>query len=96
MQYEIGENKRKDTNDQQEFRGDQTVLIKGKAEVTNPRTGELATARFLGAEAPTVTQAQDELQALADWLVRKSMFASHAGQSRVVQSARTRPRRSCG
>ncbi len=75
VDYKIVENKRKDKNDQQEFKGDQIVSVKGTATVTNPRTNESAAPRFLGGEAPQTGSERDELQALADWLAHSPMFA---------------------
>jgi hypothetical protein len=75
VDYKIVENKRKDKNDQQEFKGDQIVLANGSGSVTNPRTNEAAAPRFLGGETPQTGSGRDELQALADWLARSPMFA---------------------
>ena len=75
LDYKIVENKRKDTNDTREFKGDQIVLLKAAGAVTNPRTGEPATPRFLGGDAPQTSADQDELKALADWLPHSPMFA---------------------
>ena len=72
LDYKIVENKRRDTNDKNEFKGDQIVLLKTDGAVKNPRTGESATPRFLGGDAP---QTGDEMLALADWLPRSPMFA---------------------
>ena len=74
VDYKIVENKAKDKSDQ-EFKGDQIVLMSGGESVTNPRTNEPATARFLGGETPQTGSERDELQALADWLARSPMFA---------------------
>ena len=75
LDYEVKDNKRKDTNDTREFKGDQIVLIKASGSVKNPRTGDSARPRFLGAGAPDTTPERDELLALADWIVRSPMFA---------------------
>jgi hypothetical protein len=75
LNYKIIENKRKDTNDQQEFNGDQIVELKPTGSIVNPRSGEVAQPRFLGGEAPQITAEHDELLALADWLVQSPMFA---------------------
>ena len=75
LDYKIVENKRKDTNDTREFKGDQIVLLKTTGTVTNPRTGDAATPRFLGGEAPQTSAERDELLALADWLPHSPMFA---------------------
>ena len=96
LDYKIVENKRKDKNDKREFKGDQIVLLKASGTVTNPRTGEAATPRFLGGEASEdergprrTARARRLAAALAD-------VCAHAGQSRLVSPARPRPRRSGG
>ena len=75
LDYKLSGEKPKDENDRKEFRGDQTVLIKASGSVTNVRTGEAATPRFLGGEMPAVSAERDELLALADWLPHSPMFA---------------------
>jgi len=75
IDYKVPPDKRDDKNDTHEFKGDQTVLITAKGSVTNARTGEPATPRFLGAGAPKFGAGEDELTALADWLPHSSMFA---------------------
>ena len=75
LDYKIVENKRKDTNDTREFKGDQIVLVKASGSVKNARTGEAATPRFLGGDAPQTSAERDELLALADWLPHSPMFA---------------------
>ena len=75
LDYKLSGEKPTDENDQKEFRGDQTVLIKASAAVTNVRTGEPATPAFLGGEKPAVSSDRDELLALADWLPHSPMFA---------------------
>ncbi|MHA3769931.1 DUF1549 and DUF1553 domain-containing protein [Verrucomicrobiota bacterium sgz303538] len=75
LDYKVGEDKRTDTNDKHEFRGDQTVLIKASGSITNPRTGEAAPARFLGGPSPKVSKERDELLELSDWLSHSPMFA---------------------
>lgn len=75
IDYKLSGEKGKDKSDKNEFRGDQTVLIKASGSVLNPRTGDPAVARFLGGEKPQVSKERDELLALADWLPRSPMFA---------------------
>ena len=75
LDYKIVENNRKDTNDTREFKGDQIVLVKADGAVKNARTGEPATPRFLGGDAPQTSAERDELLALADWLPHSPMFA---------------------
>jgi hypothetical protein len=68
VDYKILENKRTDKSDKHEFKGDQVVFLAKKGEVKNPRLNQPATPRFLGGPAPRITEEQDELQSLADWL----------------------------
>jgi len=75
IDYKFSDEKGKDKNDKNEFKGDQTVLIKAKGSVINARTGEPAVGRFLGGEKPQVNKDRDELLALADWLPHSPMFA---------------------
>lgn len=75
IDYKLSDAKGTDKNDKHEFRGDQTVLIKPTGSVINPRTGDQATPRFLGGEAPKTSKDRDELIALADWMSKTPMFA---------------------
>lgn len=73
--YKIVKNDRKDESDQKEFKGDQIVNMTGNARVVNPRTGSVASMRFLGGDAPAAGEGKDELDALGDWLPRNPQFA---------------------
>ena len=75
IDYKVVKNERKDTNDTREFKGDQLVIFKPAASVMNPRTGQAAPMRFLGAQPPDVSATRDEMQALGDWLSHSPMFA---------------------
>jgi hypothetical protein len=68
IDYKIIENKRRDKSDQHEFNGEQVVFLNAKLKVENPRTGDDARPRFLGADMPKLAEKQDELQAAAAWL----------------------------
>ncbi len=68
VDYKILSNKQRDKNDKHEFNGEQVVFLNPKLSVENPRTGEKAKARFLGADMPALANQQDELQAAALWL----------------------------
>jgi len=68
VDYKILDNKRKDKNDKHEFKGEQVVFLNPKLTVENPRTGDAAKMRFLGAEMPKLGEHEDELQAAATWL----------------------------
>ncbi|MDB6172796.1 MAG: hypothetical protein JWL59_2107 [Chthoniobacteraceae bacterium] len=75
LDYKLSGEKAGDENDTNEFKGDQTVLIKAGGSVINVRTGDAAIPRFLGGELPAVSAERDELLALADWLPHTPMFA---------------------
>jgi len=64
----IGDIKPRDKNDKHEFNGEQVVFLNAKLNIENPRTGDKAKARFLGADMPKLADKQDELQAAAAWL----------------------------
>lgn len=68
VDYEIVENQRKDKLDKHEFVGDQIVRVLDVGEVRNPRTGEDAVPRFLGADTPEMEPNADRREFLADWL----------------------------
>lgn len=68
VDYKILANKPRDKNDKHEFNGEQVVFLNPKLSVENPRTGEKARPRFLGADMPPLAASQDELQAAAAWL----------------------------
>lgn len=68
VDYKILENNRRDKNDKHEFVGEQVVLLNPKLSVENPRTGETARPRFLGADMPALKAGEDEMQAAAAWL----------------------------
>lgn len=65
IDYEIVENKRKDSLDKHEFVGDQIVKISSEATVKNVRTGNPAEPRFLGDNSKIEG---DRLEQLAEWL----------------------------
>ncbi len=75
LDYKLSGQKGTDKSDKNEFKGDQTVLIKAKGTVLNARTGEPAKPRFLGGELPETSKERDELLALAEWLPRSPMFS---------------------
>ncbi|MDV6034163.1 MAG: DUF1549 domain-containing protein [Phycisphaera sp. RhM] len=66
--YEIGENKRQDKLDKNEFAGEQTVLVVKMDEVRNPTTDQVASPKFLGGNRLDDQAMKDRLAALADWL----------------------------
>ena len=68
VNYKIIENKRTDKNDQQEFVGEQIVLINDKGEHLNPRIRSAATPRLLGVAEAKGRLTGDSLRAAADWV----------------------------
>ncbi len=68
LDYELGENKRADKLDKNEFAGEQIVLVAKKDEVRNPSTGNVAKPKFLGGDELTADAMRDRLASLADWL----------------------------
>jgi hypothetical protein len=79
VDYEVKENNRKDKSDKHEFVGEQIVKLTREVKFTNPRTGEAARPKLLGAaslNAATVEGLHD-LDAAADWVVNpdNALFA---------------------
>lgn len=66
VDYKILENRRRDSNDKNEFIGEQVVFLKQQGEVTNPRRRKDAVPRFLGGDA--LPKDVDRLEALARWV----------------------------
>jgi hypothetical protein len=77
IDYELGENERRDKLDKNEFAGDQVVLIAKQEEVRNPSTGQIARPKFLGDMELSEELANDRLASLADWLTspQNDLFA---------------------
>ncbi len=70
IDYELGENKRTDQLDKNEFVGEQVVLVSKQDEVRNPTTGEIAAPKFLGGPTLAAEQRNARLESLADWLTK--------------------------
>jgi hypothetical protein len=68
IDYDLGDNKRRDKLDKNEFAGEQTVKFAKQDEVQNPTTGRVATPKFLGAEELSDDALKDRLASLASWL----------------------------
>jgi Protein of unknown function (DUF1549)/Protein of unknown function (DUF1553) len=71
IDYELGENKRKDKLDKNEFAGEQTVLLADKEEVVNPNSDIIAKPKFLGGEFLSEAQTANRLDAVGVWLTSK-------------------------
>src|SRR5262249_23943159 len=68
IQYQVVENKRRDSFDKHEFIGEQIVYQDRDSEVRHPRTRAATAPRLLGAESASRTPNADRLQQLADWI----------------------------
>ncbi len=68
LDYEIGENERKDRLDKNEFAGDQIVLVSKQKEIRNPSTDRVAKPKYLGGEELTENETSDRLASVAGWL----------------------------
>lgn len=68
IDYEIGDNKRKDKLDKNEFAGEQTVRVAKKQEVRNPTTNELTSPKFLGGDSWKPGEPEERLEAVAKWI----------------------------
>jgi len=68
LDYELGENKRKDKLDKNEFVGEQVVLVAKQDEVRNPTTGQIARPKFLGGNVLSEEETSDRLAAVGRWL----------------------------
>jgi hypothetical protein len=68
LDYKVLENRRRDSNDKHEFKGEQIVFVSRQGSVTNPRTEQRAAPRFLGGQRPETREVEDDLEALARWV----------------------------
>jgi hypothetical protein len=68
LDYELGENNRKDKLDKNEFVGEQVVLVAKQDEIRNPTTGQIARPKFLGGGSLDEEETKDRLAAVARWL----------------------------
>lgn len=68
IDYELGENKRQDDLDKNEFAGEQTVLVSKADEVRNPATDQVARPKYLGGDVLDDQAMTDRLDAMAEWL----------------------------
>ena len=86
VDYDVLENKRTDKNDKHEFVGEQIVKLTKTASLTNPRTGDPAEPKLLGAarlDGKTVGELHD-LDAAADWVVSpQNAFFAQAQANRI-------------
>ena len=72
VDYKVLENRRKDSNDQHEFVGNQVVWMKGQGGIRDPRDGSHAQPALLGATPQQTDQSEDrQLERLAKWVTSK-------------------------
>lgn len=85
VQYRVLENRRRDSNDSHEFKGEQIIFRGSKpALLKHPRTGAEVPARLLGDKEPLGGTGEDELESLATWLTsRDNPFFARAQANRV-------------
>jgi hypothetical protein len=67
LNYRVIENRRTDINDKHEFIGEQIVYEAAEGDVADPRPGHQTRPMLLGTGA-TITDDQDRLDALAEWI----------------------------
>ncbi len=72
VDYKMIEERRTDKIDKREFIGEQVIFLQPKGGIENPRTGDPARQRLLGADLPPLKEGEDELQAAARWLTSAS------------------------
>jgi hypothetical protein len=83
VQYKVIENRRRDSNDEYEFKGEQIIYLTD-TEFKNPRTGKPAQPRVLGAGALKTADHSDTLKELAEWVTSKeNPFFSRAQVNRI-------------
>jgi len=77
VQYKVLENRRTDSNDQHEFKGEQIVYLAKSGEMKNPRTHKAAPPRFLGAGETDPIRADDPTASVAEWITspKNKLFA---------------------
>ncbi|MCA9136818.1 MAG: DUF1549 domain-containing protein [Planctomycetales bacterium] len=68
IDYELGENKRQDELDKNEFAGEQTVLVSKLDEVHNPATDQVARPKYLGDNELDDQAMANRLDAMSKWL----------------------------
>jgi hypothetical protein len=67
VRYKVIENNREISSDEHEWNGEQIIFIAREGSFKNPRTGQNASPRFLGATVQ-VNHEKDSLETLAEWL----------------------------
>jgi len=93
VQYKVLENRRQDSNDSHEFKGEQIVFVARKGEVKNPRTGKPASPHMLGttthepdyvSRLTNYNPGSDALDELAAWMTApENPFFARAQVNRI-------------
>ncbi len=68
VDYKIIDNKRKDKLDKHEFVGEQLVFMNTTGEVKHPVSGEVLKPKYLGGNVANLTEKDDRLILLANWV----------------------------
>lgn len=84
LDYDMGDNKRQDKLDKNEFAGDQTVRVAKQAEMRNPATNQVALPKLLGGDALNEAAMDDRLATLATWLTSRENKLFVQSQSNFI------------
>jgi hypothetical protein len=78
IEYQIVSNARPDKFDKNAFVGEQIIHVLGSGEVTNARTGQTATPKFLGDDTPEYPGNADRPSIVSKWLTspQNSLFVT--------------------
>lgn len=68
VNYKVIENHRDIGSDKHEWKGEQVVFVSRRGQVQNPRTGQPASPRLLGAASVPIEDLQDPLATLGAWI----------------------------
>jgi len=83
LSYRVIENRRTDTNDKHEFIGEQIVYESDEGDIADPRPGHQTKPVLLGSGS-TISDDQDRLDALAQWMTsRDNTYFAKAQVNRI-------------
>lgn len=71
VDYKIIENKRGDSNDEHEFKGEQIIELKNSQQFNDPRTGQPRPPRFLDIKTDPLPVEEDRLEPMSQWLASR-------------------------
>jgi len=84
VDYKILENRRRDSNDKHEFKGEQIVFVSSKGSVSNPRTRRPARSRMLGTAETNERADPPSLADVAAWVgSAENPFFARAQANRI-------------